>query len=136
MSWTPSYILYNSTGTGQIYTFTYVQGDNSPQDPSSFVELNSFRGQGSVIIPGGDPESWDLQLDFILKGADYEAVIALMDALETTIVKNTPYVLKIDRTSSTTKNYKVKRLLPFIFEEGRRTSIQRVTVILRVNSWN
>ena len=135
MSWTPEYKLYDSTGTGLIYTFPNVQRDNSPQDPFEYVEINSLRGQGSIIIPGSDDEPWDLELGFVLCGTDYQDLIAKIDALETTIVKNTAYVLKIDRTPSTTKNYNVKRVEPFIFDTSRRTSIQRVTCILRINSW-
>lgn len=134
MSWTPSYILYNSSGTGQIYTFPKVQVDNSPQDPTDYVEIDGLRGQGSIIIPGSN-EAWDLILDFVLCGTDYQDIRAQMDALEATIVKNTKYILKIDLTPSTTKDYKVKRLETFIFEPGLRRKVQRVRCILRVDSW-
>lgn len=134
MSWTPSYILYNSSGTGQIYTFPNVQSDNSPQDPFDYVEIDGLRGQGSIIIPGSEM-SWDLELRFILCGTDYQDLISKIDTLESTIIKNTPYILKIDRTESTTKDYKVKRLQSFNFDTSFRTSIQRVTAIFRVNSW-
>ena len=131
-----TYKLFDSAGTGLIYTFPYVQSDNSPQDPQSYVEFESLRGTGSVIIPGSS-RAWDLQIAFILTADDYEALIAKMDSLETTIVKNTAYVMKIDRTSGgSVKSYNVKRLVPFEFATGEfRTDFQEVKATLRVNSW-
>jgi len=130
------YKLYQSNGTTPVYTFTYVQTDNSPQDPMDYVELSSLRGIGSVII-GGSTQAWDLRLGFILLAADYAALISAMDSLETTIVKNTPYVLKIHRTAGggTTKSYNVKRLLPFEFVPDFRTDYQAVVATFRVNTW-
>jgi hypothetical protein len=129
------YRLYASNGSTLIYTFPYVQEDNSPQDPKDYVEISGLRGTGSVIIPGST-QAWDLTLGFILTAADYEALIALMDALETTIVMHTAYVLKIDRTSGgSTKDYNVKRLQPIQFNTGFRTDWQDVKITLRVNSW-
>lgn len=129
------YRLYDSTGVSVIYTFPYVQSDNSPQDPADYVEISGLRGTGSIIIPGST-QPWDLKLRFILVGDDYEDLIDQMDSLESTIVKNTKYVLKIGRTSGgSTKDYNVKRLVPFEFSEGFRVDMQEVTCILRVNSW-
>ena len=129
------YRLYDSTGVTVVYTFPLVQSDNSPQDPTDYVEISGLRGTGSIII-GGSTQAWDLKLRFILQGDDYEELIALMDALETTIVKNTKYVLKIDRTSGgSTKDYNVKRLIPFDFSEDFRTDMQEVVCTLKVNSW-
>jgi hypothetical protein len=130
----PSYVLYNATDTGIIYTFPYVQVDNSPQDPFNYLEISGMRGIGSVIVPGST-QAWDLTLQFVLLAGNYEAMISLMDLLETTIVKNTPYILHIGRTPSTSKSYKVKRLTPFVFSEGNRIRLQKVTCTLKVNSW-
>ena len=131
-----TYKLYNSAGTGLIYTFPIVQSDNSPQDPQHYVEFESLRGTGSVIIPGSS-SAWDLKISFIFVSDDYEELIAKMDTLESTIVKNTQYVLKIDRTSAgATKSYNVKRIVPFEFDSGEfRTDYQVVTATFRVNSW-
>jgi len=128
------YKLYDSTGVSLIYTFPNVQSDNSPQDPKDYVEIEGLRGTGSIIIPGST-QAWDLILNFVLFEDDYEALIAAMDNLESTIVINTQYVLKIDRTLSTTKNYNVRRLKPFNFIEGFRTDYQEVICTLRANSW-
>jgi hypothetical protein len=131
------YRLYASNGSTLVYTFPLVQSDNSPQDPKDFVEIAGLRGVGSIIIPGSTL-AWDLTIRFILQGADYSALIAAMDTLETTIVQQTPYVLKIDRTQSTTKNYNVMRLSPFVFEDDGdfRNTFQTVQVTFRVNSWS
>lgn len=135
MSFVPSYILWNSTETGQIYTIPYVIADSSPQDPGNYVEHSSLRGRGGIIIEGTDKAPWDLTLRFVLTGDDYEDLISKIDAIESTIVKNTPYVLKIGRTASTTKDYNVKRLTPIEWDEGRRYNIQYATLILKVWSW-
>jgi len=136
MSFVPSYILWNSTETAEIYTIPNVIAEMSPQDPGNYVEHQSLRGRGSIIIEGTDKAPWDLTLRFVLCGTDYEDLIAKIDAVESTIVKNTPYVLKIGRTASTTKDYKVKRLIPIEWDEGRRYSIQYATLTLRVDSWS
>ena len=130
------YILYASNGTTPVYTFPYVQSDNSPQDPKSFVEITGLRGVGSIVIPGST-QPWDLTLSFILTANDYEGLIALMDALQTTIAQQTKYVLKIDRTSGgTTQSYNVMRLSPFQFLDiDFRNNTEEVTINLRVNSW-
>lgn len=129
------YKLYDSAGTGLLYTFTYIQSDNSPQDPQDFVEITGLRGVGSVIIPGS-VQPWDLNLRFFLQGVDYQDLIAKMDLLQTTIQMQTRYVLKIDRTSSTTKSYNVMRLVPISFTEDFRTDLQECQIIFRVNSWS
>ena len=135
MAIVPTYVVWNSTETAQIYTIPFVQADNSPQDPGKFVLLNSFRGQGNIVVDGGNSAPWDLVLDFVLQGTDYEDLIAKMDAIENTILKNTKYVLKIDRTSSTTKDYNVKRIEPIVWGNDRRTTIQHGTITFKVNSW-
>lgn len=135
MAIVPTYVIWNSTETGIIYTIPFVQSDNSPQDPGKFVELNSFRGQGNIIVAGGNSAPWDLVLDFVIQGTDYENLIAKMDTMESSIAKNTKYVIKIGRTSTTTKDYNVKRIDPIVWGEDRRTTIQHGTITLKVNAW-
>jgi len=134
MSWFPKYKLYASNGSSLIYSFQYILSDNSPQDSLRFTEITGFRGQGSIIIPGST-QPWDLQLTFFLCNADYATLIAAMDSVESTIVLGTPYVLKIDRTISTTKDYNVKRLTPIVWEDTNRVRYQKGTIQFRVNSW-
>ena len=130
------YRLYDSSGVSLLYTFPYVQSDNSPRDPKDFVEIEGLRGVGSIII-AGSTEAWDLNLRFVLTAVDYSALIASMDSLVSTVAPLTKYILKIDRTSSTTTSYNVMRLLPFEFEEDNfRTDFMEVRCTLRVNSWS
>jgi len=130
------YKLYASDGTTPVYTFPLVQSDNSPSDPKSYVEITALRGTGSIIIPGST-QPWDLTIEFMLEADDYEALIAAMDSVVSTIALQTKYVLKIDRTSSTTKDYNVMRLQPitFIDDNNFRNTLQRVSITLRVNCW-
>lgn len=136
MAIVPTYVVWNETESAEIFTIPFVQADNSPQDPGKFVELNSFRGQGSIVVDGGNTAPWDLILDFVLQGTDYEDLIAKMDAVGDTILKNTKYVIKIGRTISTTKDYKVKRIEPVVFRPNeRRLTIAHGTITFRVASW-
>lgn len=119
----PRFRLYDSTGVALIYEFENVVdwGDSPFLDPSIDVEHTSLRGQGSIVSEGSD-SAWDFQLQFVLIDEDYEALVAIMNALPSTIAKNTKYVLKVDLTSSTTKDLKVKRLgaNPIRFPSGTR----------------
>ena len=135
----PRFRLYDSTGVSLIYEFENVLdwGDSPFLDPITFSEHTSLRGQGSIISEGSQAP-WDLPLIFLLIADDYEALVALMNALPSTIANNTSYVLKIDLTSSTTKDLKVKRLEPIQFPVPRKKKVityQRGTINFRVNAW-
>jgi hypothetical protein len=134
MTWYPHFKLYASNGSTLVYTFNFIQNENGPQDPFNNTEITGFRGQGSLIIPGS-LSAWDLTLDFCLVGTDYQDLISKMDSLESTIVANTPYILKIDRTPSTTKDYNVKRIVPIQWQSSYRLKLQKGIITLRVNSW-
>jgi hypothetical protein len=134
MTWHPSYNLYASNGSSLVYTFNYITNDNSPQDPLKQTEISGIRGIGSIIIAGSQ-SAWDLNLEFVLVGTDYQDLISKMDSLESTIALNTDYVLKIDRTPSTTKDYNVKRIVPIQWQQSKRTTLQRGNIIFRVYSW-
>jgi len=134
MVWYPKYNLYAADSLTLVYAFDYILSDNSPITTNKFTEITGFRGQGSLII-GGSIQPWDIELTFGLLGTDYASLISKMDSIESTIVLNTAYVLKIDRTISTTKNYNVKRLSPIIWESTNRTRFQKGTITFRVNSW-
>jgi hypothetical protein len=134
MSWYPKYKLYAADGITSVYPFQYILSDNSPINTLRFTEITGFRGQGSIIVPGST-QPWDLQLTFFLCNTDYASLIAAMDSIESTIALGTPYVLKIDRTISTTKDYNVKRLTPIVWEDTKRVRYQRGVIQFRVNSW-
>jgi len=134
MSWFPKYKIYASDGLTLIYTFNAVINDNSPKDVKKGYEVEGSRGQGSIHVPGSDA-SWDLVLRFHLHGDDYQGLISLMDTLQTTIVMNTHYILKIDRTPSTSQTYHVMRKQPIEWDNSQRVTFQFGTIIFRVNSW-
>ena len=132
--WSPSYNLYASDGITLIYTFNFVTEDNSPQDPIRFTEVMGSRGQGSIIVPGS-VLAWDLILGFFLTGTNYQDLIAKMDSIQSTVVFNAPYILKIDRTPSTSVSYNVKRIVPIKWDASQRFYSQRGSINFRVNSW-
>lgn len=133
MTWVPSYKLYQNDGLTLVYTFDAITQDNSPKDPKKGYDVEGIRGEGLIHV-GGAKASWDLILRFHLSASDYEALIAKMDTLKDTILEDTKYVLKIDRTSSTTQNYNVI-LRSIEWDAGRRTKYQKGTIIFSVNAW-
>lgn len=133
MTWYPKYRLYASDGTTPVYTFNYITNDNGPQDPFKQTEISGIRGIGSIIIPGSS-SSWDLNLEFILIGINYQDLISKMDSLESTIAPNVNYILKVDRTPSTTKDFNVKRIVPIQWQQSKRTNSQKGNIIFKVNA--
>jgi len=134
----PKFRLYDSTGTTLLYTFTAVDFTNAPQSTRDTVQMASLRSQGEIIVDGGD-SAWDLQMRFHIlgndTGDDYEGITSQIEDLENTIEMNTPYLLRLDKTDSTYFQWKVKRIVPFIYEEGLRVSFTRVQAVFRANSW-
>ena len=133
----PRFRLYDSTGISLIYEFDCAIDIDDWQDPFTFTEHTSLRGQGSIISEGSDAP-WNLPLSFMLTDDDYEGLIAQISSLLSTIVKNTKYILKVDLTSSTTKDYKVKRLESFTFpldNRKKRVNFQTVNAVFRVDCW-
>lgn len=136
MSWVPKYKVYENDGLTLVHEFEAVTRDSgSPSDPAKSSEIEGIRGVGSLTVTGSGA-SWDLTLRFHIRGDDYEDLIAKMDDLNDTIAINTKYVLKIDRTSSTTKDYNVMRKTPIAWDEDkRRTRFIFGTITFRVNAW-
>lgn len=138
MSFVPTFKIYDSTGVSLLYTFPIVQYTNAPQSPKKIVEIEGQRGKGSITIDGGG-QAWDLEIRglFMITSADegYEEITADIDAIESVIVLNTPYILRIDRTASTYWQYRVKRIEPINYSESLRTDSQIYEIRFRVNSW-
>jgi hypothetical protein len=134
MVWVPQYKVYASDGLTLVYTFNFITSDNSPQSLKRSTSITGFRGQGDIVIPGSE-SSWDLRLGFCLIGDGYQDLISKMDSLDTTIAFNTKYVLKIDRTPSTTKDYNVMRLVDIDWEDTKRTRVQKGNLTFRVGAW-
>ena len=126
--------LYNSAGSVLLYTFFAVNATNAPQSVKDTVEVKNLRGQGSIIIDGGEAP-WDLTMTFHVAGDDYEEVADEIKNLEDTIQLNTPYILRVYRSGANYDDYKIKRIDPFIYPESLRLYIQQVNAIFRANSW-
>lgn len=126
--------LFDSAGTSLLYTFPAVITTNAPQSVRNTVEIQNFRSQASIVVDGGNAP-WDLFMVFHVAGDDHEEVMAEVETLENAILLNVPYILRIYKTSSTFFEYKVKRLLPFQYENSLRLYLQQISATFRANSW-
>ena len=135
MTWKPSFILYAANGTTPVYTFEHVQNlpDWQSDNPSN-IEITNLRSQGSINIPGGD-KSADLNLQGILIAANYEALTTAVFALTAAVVANTNFILKIDKSPSTTDSIRVKRVVGIKWEESKRLTMIKYTVTFKTLSW-
>lgn len=134
MSFIPRFKLYASNGSTLLYTFIAVQSTNAPQTPTKNTVISGMRGQGCIVIPGAAAE-WDLTFNGILLAENYEALVVLMDALESALLLNTKYVLKVEKTSVTSYSYNVMRIVPIEYPESLRNNFQEYQVTLKANSW-
>lgn len=138
MSGFPTFKLYQSDGTTLVYEFDNVTEINDFQDPATYVEHSSLRGQGS-IISGGDDAPWDMTLTFVIFDDNYQGLSNQINNLSTTIAKFTKYVLSIDfGESGDTKDYKVQRIASIEFpltNNQKRVRIQTCQITFRVNTW-
>lgn len=107
----PTAKIYASNGSTLVYTIsdilTPIEGWPNTDNPKN-VTYSNIRSAGELSIPGGS-SAYDIVLRGRLTGANYDALIANFNTLQSTIVANTPYVLKIDLTPSTTTSINVKR---------------------------
>lgn len=127
--------LYASNGITPVYTFPVVFSANYPHSEKKVIEHENLRGKGSIIIEGGETV-WDLNLRGVLMAADYNALMSLVNTLETTIILNTPYYVKITKGISTTWDYKCKRIAPIEYQEDNlRTNYLEYKITLRINAW-
>jgi hypothetical protein len=135
MATTVYFKLYQSNGSSLAYTFPVVFQANYPYSDKNTIIHENPRGKGAIVISGGD-KAWTLTLKGCLQAADYDALVVLMDGMESSIVNNTSYVLKINKTSSTYYSYNVKRCSPIIFDETNlKTDYIEYTIDFLVNSW-
>jgi hypothetical protein len=134
MSFIPSFKLYASNGSTPVYTFAYVINTNWPKDNPSSILLTNNRSVGSIVIPSGN-KSWDLQIDGILLGTNYADLYGKKTSILSTIVANTRYVLKIDKTISTTDDFKVMRLSEIIWGDTNTTTYQYYTINFTTDTW-
>ena len=135
MTWKPTFKLYAANGSTIIYTFEYVQNiQGYPFDQPSNIEITNLRSQGSINIAGGK-KSYDIILQGFLTADDYTALTTKINSLQSTVVSNTAYVLKIDKSISTADSINVIRIEPIKFDDSMRTTFQKYSVQFRALSW-
>lgn len=136
MSWKPSFKLYAENGTTLIYTFEHVQDlPDWPHDEPSYIEYKNLRASGAITVSGGD-KSYDFNILGVITASDYQTLITAMKLMQSSIVNNTKYILKLDTSPTTTDEIKVKRLDPIEFRgPERKTTLQYYTVTFKALSW-
>jgi len=134
MSWYPDFKIYNSANTSLIYDIEHVQYTNWPLEQGSHVEITNLRSVGAVIIPGGN-KPYTIEINGILIADNYTDLTTAMFAMKNTILLNTRYTLRADKSVSEYDSIKVMRLEPIEFEPSRRTSTQKYVIRLLGNSW-
>jgi hypothetical protein len=135
MSFVPTFKIYATNGSTLIYTFENVQKVQGwPSEQPSNIEITNLRSQGSINIAGGQ-KSYDIVISGTMVADDYTALTTKILALRDTIVANTNYVLKIDKSSIAVDSINVIRKIPVQFEDSLRTTMQRYTVTLRALAW-
>ncbi len=126
--------LYASNGTTPVYTFPCVFEANFPHTEKRIIEHTSVRSSGSIIIDGGEVP-WTLTLKGVIMASDYDALVTIIDAIESAVVTNTPYYIKIISTGKT-YSYKCKRIEPIEWDSSSLKNRHTEYVInLRCNSW-
>jgi len=137
MAWIPRMKLYSEADV-LLYEFEIVQYTNVPQSPGKSVIIEGTRGEGAIVIPGGK-KSWELIISGVLTidGATegYEELTAKINAMETTILDNIRYKIRLDKSPSTYWEYNVKRIKAIEYPENMRTESQEYTVRFLANSW-
>lgn len=142
MSFVPKAEIYASNGSTLVYTFTAVQDHNLPHSETKFIKQTNFRAGGGIIIPGGET-MWEASFKFILFDEDYEDITSFISTLESTVLINTPYYLKVQDSPTTVFNntaggYKIKRTAPFEWlerESDLMNGIQVVQARFDVGAW-
>lgn len=134
MSWNPSFKLYQSNGSTLVYYVENVISTNYPEDNPSSVMLTNLRSSKGIIIPGGD-KPWDLTMRCLLIGTNYIDLQGKINTLKSSILSNTPYVLKIEMSPGAYDTINVTRVNSIIFEEGRRVKFQYFILNLLASSW-
>jgi len=137
MAFIPTFKLYQDDGATLVYTFAQVINVIGwPKDNPSSVQLKNTRSGSAVTIPGGD-KPFDLTIEGRLSAANYSALTTLMFALRDTVVKNTHYYLKLDKSNSTTDDIKTMRLTEITWDEkgGQRDKYIYYRITLSCNSW-
>lgn len=134
MAFIPQFKLYQSDGVTLLYHLEYIITTNYPNENPSSVQLINLRSSKGIVIPGGN-KNFELTFRGVLIGTDYTDLQSKIATMKSTILVNTPYVLKIDTSVTETDDINVMRVSPIVFEEGRRTKFQYYNLNLMANSW-
>jgi len=139
MSWSPKFTIRSADNSTLLYTLTAAQSTNLPQSARETVQHTSQRSRGAVVIDGGI-KPFDGIVEFVLwsNTGEYEDVASLIDGLESVVTINTPFILRIDRSSTTYIEYKIKRLVPFAYTDVAEDKIlyrQKVTATFLCDGW-
>ena len=139
MAWSPKFTIRSADNGTELYIFPAVQNTNLPQSPRETVTITSLRSKGAVVIDGGI-KAFEATLEFVLwdDSGEYEVIMGLIDTLETTIPINTPFILRMDKSPSTYYDYKIKRLVPFVYPDvgtDLRTYRQKVNATFLTDAW-
>lgn len=136
MSFIPKFQLYKADGTTLQYTIANVMSTNWPQEGEpKFIEHSNLRSNGSIIIPGGK-SSWDLIINACLVATDYTSLTTAKFNLQSKIVVNTRYVLRIDKSISAYDTLKVMRLAEIDWDRTNTRTYQMYNLILKVGCWS
>lgn len=135
MVWRPEFKLYAADGVTLVYQFQYVQNVTNwlTENPSN-VEISNLRSQGSINIPGGQ-KSVDLTIQGVLCADGYTALTTAIFALNDAIVANTNYVLKLDKSPTSSDSIRVKRVLGIKWEDSQRLNLIKYEVTFKTLSW-
>lgn len=129
--------LYNYT-EALVYTFPNVQESNAPRSFTKSVVIEGLRGQGCIVIPGSTG-SIDIRIRGFLmideNDEGYNEITTKMDELIDTIPYNTRLTLRVYKDDSNYYTYRVKRVEPIQWGEGKRTNLIEYTVILKDGAW-
>ena len=132
-----TFTLYQSDGSTLQYLIPVVFSAKYPFTSKELIEHKNVRGKGSIVVDAGE-SSWDLPIKGVFFASGYDAIIALVIDMESKILINTPYVLKITKSQAggTFYSYNVKRITPIEYQDDNiKTDFLEFTVSFRVNSW-
>lgn len=132
----PTFKIYDSSNTSLVYTFEYIIPPiiGWPSDNPASIEHTNLRSSGAITIPEGN-NPYDIILNGVLIADNYTALTTQIFALRDTIVANTKYVLRLDKSVSTYDSINVMRKTPIVWNEEKRVNIQRYTIQLQALAW-
>lgn len=139
MAWNPTIKIYNSDGITLVYTISDIlvpiDGWPNTNNPSS-IALSNNKSQGEIIIPKGNL-AYDVTVRGKLSTGSYATLITAFSTLQSTIVANTNYYIKIDKSESTTDDLKGKRLQPIrVINTNNWVSWLYYEIVFRINTWS